>query len=35
VRDKAVDALGGAQAQALINQVVERLRARLGGKLGG
>ena len=35
VRDKAVDALGGTQAQALINQVVERLRARLGGKLGG
>ena len=35
VRDKAVEALGGTQAQALINQVVERLRARLGGKLGG
>lgn len=35
VRDKAVAALGGTDAQALINAVVTRLQERLGGKLGG
>jgi len=35
VRDKAVAALGGTAAQALINTVVARLRERLGGRLGG
>ena len=35
VRDKAVEALGATEAQALINAVVARLRERLGGKLGG
>jgi len=35
VRDKAVEALGGTEAQALINAVVTRLQERLGGKLGG
>jgi hypothetical protein len=35
VRDKAIAALGGTEAQALINQVVARLKDRLGGKLNG
>jgi hypothetical protein len=35
VRDKAVEALGAAEAQALINMVVARLRERIGAKLGG
>jgi hypothetical protein len=35
VRDKAVEALGATDAQALINAVVARLRERLGPKLGG
>ena len=35
VRDKAVAALGAADAQGLINAVVARLQERLGGKLGG
>ena len=35
VRDKAVASLGEAQAQALINQIVESLRERIGERLGG
>ena len=35
IRDKAVDALGATEAQALINTVVARLRERIGAKLGG
>ena len=34
VRDKAAAALGPAETQRLIEEVVTRLRERIGGKLG-
>ena len=35
VRDKAVVALGEAETLQIIDEIVERLRARIGDKLGG
>ncbi|HEY6132818.1 MAG TPA: hypothetical protein VIW70_02470 [Rubrivivax sp.] len=35
VRDKAVVALGEEQTLLIIDEIVERLRARIGDKLGG
>jgi len=35
VRDQAVAALGATDAQALIEDVVKRLRERIGADLGG
>ena len=35
VRDRALVALGEQETMAIIGEVVERLRARAGGKLGG
>jgi hypothetical protein len=34
IREKAVGAIGQAETQALINQIVERLRQRIGAPLG-
>ncbi len=34
IREKAVGAIGQAETQALINQIVERLRKRIGSSLG-
>jgi hypothetical protein len=34
VRDKAVVALGEAETMKIMNEIVERLRARLGDKIG-
>jgi hypothetical protein len=34
VRDKAVVALGEAETMKIMNEIVERLRARLGDRLG-
>jgi hypothetical protein len=35
VRDKAIVALGEAQTLAMVGDIVERLRKRIGDKLGG
>jgi hypothetical protein len=35
VRDKAVVALGEQETMAIMNEIIERLRARYGDRLGG
>jgi hypothetical protein len=35
VRDRAVVALGQAETVAMVGEIVERLRAQIGDKLGG
>jgi len=35
VRDRAVVALGEQETMAMVTDIVERLRSRAGGKLGG